>query len=235
MNNFKRKRVQPDVRNIRKRSDFSREQSNKIIVGGEREKTTTGYKVPGFSSESFETYYEVMLAGSSTPVVNHATKDKTVRVISGVGFVLLSKKLDNSVLEETQKRIIPGDEIALEKGVTYRIATSNENFEFFVCQNAGYNTDLEIVEQVGIGKDSNDFMLTEPTMEDRLLEMRPQETIPKRRGSKAREQLANLRGDKRSAQVASEVGINLHPESAARVGSINARPTGGRFSDAGAG
>jgi len=66
LGDLKRKRRQPDPRKIKKHSDIMRRTSASATVGGTREKTETGFVVSGFKGKTFETYYETMLAGTSS-------------------------------------------------------------------------------------------------------------------------------------------------------------------------
>lgn len=226
--NMKRKRRQPDVRKIKKHSDIMRRQGARMVVGGAREKTETGYVVPGFRGTTFETYYESMLAGTSTATYKHEKKDKTIRILSGDLFVLT--KDDNG---EHQQRAIAGDEVVLKRGIEYRLATSKETVEFFVCQSAKYNAALEIVsDSTLVSRDVSPALLETPTMQERITRTRPQDGGTKRRGSKAKKQLMAQRSGRKLAQVIDE-------PIPGRVGAVSAgvspRPTGGKFSDEGAG
>ncbi len=82
LGDLKRKRRQPDPRKIKKHSDIMRRTASSLVVGGGRERTETGFRVPGFQGKTFETYFETMLAGTSTPDYKHEKKDRTIRVLS---------------------------------------------------------------------------------------------------------------------------------------------------------
>ena len=64
--------------------------------------------------------------------------------------------------------------------------------------------------------------------------MRPAE-VQTRRGSRAVEQLKAQREGRKSKQIEDKVSNDKAPEAARRVAGLNAKPTGGRFDDAGAG
>lgn len=226
--NMKRKRRQPDVRKIKKHSDIMRRQGNHVVVGGAREKTDTGYVVPGFRGKTFETYYETMLAGTSSATYKHEKKDKTLRILSGDLFVLT--KDENG---ENQQRAIAGDEIVLERGTEYRLATSKENVEFFVCQSAKYNAAVQLVTDSSlVARDVSPALLQEPTMQQRISRTRPQDTPTKRRGSKAKKQLMAQRSGRKTAQIIEEP----IPGRAGQVeAGVSPRPSLGKFSEDGAG
>lgn len=225
---MKRKRRQPDVRKIKKHSDIMRQRGNNVMVGGSREKTDTGYVVPGYRGKTFETYFESMLAGSSTATYKHEKKDKTIRIISGDLFILT--KIGD---KEDQKRAIAGDEVVLERGTEYRLATSKETAEFFVCQSAKYNAALEIVSESSLVKrDVSPHLLQEPTMGHRISKSRPQDVPTRRRGSKAKKQLMAKRAGRKTAQIMNE-------PIPGRVGAVepgvSPRPSLGKFSEEDAG
>jgi mannose-6-phosphate isomerase-like protein (cupin superfamily) len=226
--NMKRKRRQPDVRKIKKHSDIMRAQRGNVVVGGAREKTDTGYVVPGYKGKTFETYFESMLAGSSTATYKHEKKDKTIRIISGDLFVLT--KTDGV---EKQQRAIAGDEVVLERGTEYRLATSKEDVEFFVVQSAKYNAAIEIVSESSlVARDVSPELLETPTMQHRINRTRPQDVGTRRRGSKAKQQLMAQRGGRKVAQVIDE-------PIPGRVGAVepgvSPRPSLGKFSEEDAG
>jgi mannose-6-phosphate isomerase-like protein (cupin superfamily) len=220
----------PNLRTVKKHSDIVKNRSQKLMVGGQREKTDTGYKVPGYKGKSFETYYEYMMAGSSTPFLKHEKKDRTIRVLSGTAFVVFYVEGGQS-----QKRLIPGDEISLERGNTYRIATSNEDVELLGCQQVNYENKLEIVEDVRVTVDTPAYMLEEPTREERVYNTHPEESISKRRGSKAREQMQNQQ-NKKGEPVATGKNLNaLSPDVPNMEGGMNPQPSKGAFTEEGAG
>lgn len=228
--NLKSGRKQIDATKVKKHSDIMRHRGgSSLVVAGAREETPRGYRVPGFSGKSFETFYEVMLPRTSTPVLRHPKKDRVIRVASGSAYV---------VHDNEQHRLIAGDELALERGTSYRIATSGEQADLFVCQQAKYEVSLEVVEDVGVGVGSNvpEDLLEEPTLDERLGTMRPAELDRSREGSKAKEQLKDLHEDRRALKkAAKDVSEDMFPEFAPAVTGINARPTGGRFGEEGAG
>lgn len=227
-NNLKSRRRSPSARSVKKHSDYAADHTTTVVVGGARVKTKTGYRVPGFVGKSFETFYEVLLAGTSTPVMRHEKKDRTYRVLSGTGFV---------IVDGTERRVFPGDEVACERGSEYRVATSNEKLELFVCQQAKYEVNLEVGEDVVAPAVVPASMLQTPSFNDRMLSMRPAEASqPPRRGSKAKLQMRKARGDRTSPQVVNNAASGAAaPEFAPTTQGVNVKPTGGRFDDAGAG
>jgi len=233
MTDLKRRRRQPNVRAIKKHSDIVRGAAGGLVVGGAREKTPTGVVVPGYVGKTFETYYETMLAGTSTASLRHDKKDRTVRIITGSLFVLVQKGDEPG----SQQRAYAGDEIVLERGVTYRLATSKENCEFFVCQSAKYSATLEVVDDSSLTtKEINESLLQEPTLGQRVSQSKPSDGQTRRRGSKAKQQLMAAKGARNSAQVINSAPSDPVPGRAGAVeAGVSPRPSQGRFSDEGAG
>jgi hypothetical protein len=229
LGNLKRKRRQPDVRNIKRHSDYVQDFSNRIQVGGPREQTDTGYTVEGFVGKSFETYFENMLPSTSGPILQHDKKDKTIRVLSGILLVTVVDQDSTS----TNIKAIPGDEIILERGESYRLYTSKEPVSFFVCQNAKYAAALQVLEETTVSTGVPDSLLQEPSVESRLRGSLPHTLGTSRKGSKAKEQLAALRAAKENRPVTKAV---RQSEIAAQASyGTNPRPGGGNFDKEGAG
>lgn len=229
MGDLKRKRRQPDARTIKKHSDINRNRGHRATVGGTREKTSTGYEVKGFQGKTFETYFENMLAGTSTATLLHAKKDRTLRILSGVLFIMT--EIDSI---QSQTKAIPGDEIVLERGTSYRLATAKEDVEFFVCQSAKYAATLEVVDGSSLTtRDINPSLLVEPLMHQRL---GGNEGRTLRRGSKAKEQQAAIRAGRGNPGVevpvpGREGAVAPPPDVATASYGTNPQPTGGKFKD----
>lgn len=227
LGNLKKRRRQPDPRTIKKHSDIVGREHINMVVGGVREKTPTGYIVKGFSGKSFETYFEYMLAKSSSAVFMHEKKDKTVRVLSGVLYVILEDGKTSR-----QIKAIAGDEVVLERGTAYRLATSAETVQLIACQNSKYNATLQVVNEGAIvSQEVSPHLLQEPDLAARTRESRPQDVRNTRRGSKAKEQLAAQRAGKNSPQV---VDQNVKATVSTTFGK-NPKPSQGRFNEEGAG
>lgn len=228
---LKRQRREPNVQTIKKHSDIMRREGNTLVVGGARVKTQTGFIVPGFTGKTFETYYETMLAGTSTATLRHEKKDRTLRLLSGLLYILTQDDKGDH-----QRRVIAGDELVLERGLTYRLATSKENAEFFVCQSAKYSSTLEVIDDSSLtSREVSDELLEEPSLDHRISQTRPQDAIGRRRGSKAKQQqMAAAQAGRQSAQVVDQPipGREGHPVSTAGV---SPRPSGGKFNEEGAG
>ena len=229
LGNLKHKRRPISPRNIKRRSDYVKNYSNQVMVGGERHKTDYGFMVEGFKGKSFETYFEYMEAGTATPAYKHEKKDKTVRVLSGILHVILKDGDSASTV-----KAIPGDEIALERGKEYRLSTSADSVELFVAQNAKYEAALQVVDDsVAIKKDVAASLLKEPSRRDRVESSVPQIAGTQRRGSKAKEQLAALRDSIKNRVIP---GKTLEPASSSQaVYGTNPRPGMGNFDADGAG
>jgi len=230
---LKRKRRQPDVRTIKKHSDIMRRRGSRATVGGTREKTNTGYEVRGFQGKTFETYFETMLAGTSTATLRHEKKDRTIRILSGVLYVLTEISEDGKGLQN-QTKAIPGDEVVFERGTAYRLATSKEDVEFFVCQSAKYAATLEIVDGSSLtSREIDPRLLAEPLAHQRL---GGNEGRTLRRGSKAKQQLAAQRAGRGGPAITEPIPgregtVAPPPDAATASYGTNPQPTGGKFSD----
>ena len=178
-----RKRRKPDPRKIKKHSDIMRRRGTNVNVGGNRQATETGYEVPGFKGKSFETSFEMMLAGTSTATVKHEKKDRTIRVLTGVLYVML----EDAEGKQSQKRAIAGDEVILERGTAYRLATSSENVEMIICQQAKYDATLETLNESTLNGREVPQGLLEST-ESPAFSGQQQQPTRRRRGSRAKEQ-----------------------------------------------
>jgi len=219
-----RRQVKPHE--IRKRSDYTKEVTNTIKVPGEREPTKTGYKVSSFKNNSFETFYEVMLAGTSTDRVRHYTKDKVIWVVAGQGVLELQGAAG--------RVLVPGDHVVIERGDSARITTTGQQtLEMLVTQQTKYDAKLETTEETLVERVATEQDLAEPTTQERMAGV---VDFAPRRGSKAVEQQTAERASR------GRVGGGRPPidgtQDPARMGfqaGKNARPTNGKFSDSGAG
>jgi hypothetical protein len=222
---LKRKRRQPDPRKIKKHSDIMRRTASSVLVSGSRERTETGYTVPGFQGKTFETYFETMLAGTSTPDLKHEKKDRTIRILSGALFVLTD---DGS--GEIDRKAAVGDEIVFERGTVYRLATAKEPVDFFVCQSAKYAATLEIVDNSSfVTKEVPDYMLEDQTIAGRMYKSTGQGQS-RRRGSKAKQQQQAMQ--RKTVAITEEPIPGRQGDVTAQV---NPSPSNGKFDKDGAG
>lgn len=220
---LQKKRRTPNPRTIKKHSDIVRRhvQSDVGAIYGEREKTPTGFIVKGFSGKNFETFIQVMMEGTSTPVLKHEKKDRTVRVISGM----------LAVITDAPTALNRGQEMALERGTNYRLAAPKGDVEFLVCQSANYGATLEVV-------DSSEESTTDIDLEQLSgYRSAPEVTPTQRRGSKAKEQLAALASERRTPGQTQQLGKapKSGPAAASTVEGTSPRPSMGRFDDSTAG
>lgn len=233
MHDLRRPKPKVSPREFRKSSQIRRAAASPVKVAGQRVPTETGYRVPGYYGKSFETSFEVMLPGSASGFYLHEKKDKSIWIVGGQGFVTTGKVGE----PPKTRRVIIGDTVSFDRGTTYRISTTaSEQLEFFVTQAARYDVTLQTIMPSDATKVATDADLVEPTLDERLgtAGLKPRE-----RKSKAAQQQARLH--RKSAQI--EETFRVVPESTvmtepARAGysaGVNAKPSGGRFSDAGAG
>lgn len=224
-------------RTLRKASRHSAAPSL-VKIAGEREPTETGYRVLGYAGKSFETFYEVMLSGTASAFLLHEKKDKSLWIISGQGFITTETKKEG----QKTRRLIPGDAISLDRGTTYRIATTaTGQLEFFVSQSAKYAATLTIVAPADATRTATASELEEPSLEERLGSGTPASSSRRNRRSKAALQ-QSLRPSTpgRSLQVEETfkvvpAGTSGSADGPITVSGLNAQPSGGRFNDEGAG
>lgn len=220
---LQRKRRQPNPRTIKKHSDIvrNRVQSDVGVIQGEREKTATGFIVKGFFGKNFETFIQVMMDGTSTPVLRHEKKDRTVRVLSGMLAVVTDK---HQVLHR-------GQELALERGTEYRLLAPKGDVEFVVVQSPKYAAALEIV-------DDSEANATDLSQED-LSGYRAAKKIEpsQRKGSKAKEQLAAKVAERRTSGREMQLGKSPSQGTSAASASegTSPQPSMGKFDESTAG
>lgn len=220
---LQRKRRQPNPREIKKHSDIvrNRVQSDVGVIQGVREKTATGFIVKGFFGKNFETFVQVMMDGTSTPVLRHEKKDRTVRVLSGMLAVVTDK----------HQTLLRGQELALERGTEYRLLAPKGDVEFVVVQSPKYAATLEIV-------DNSEAQATELTQEDLSgYRAAPKIEPSQRRGSKAKEQLAARDAARGTSGREMQLGKSPSqgPSATAVAEGMNPQPSMGKFDDSTAG
>jgi mannose-6-phosphate isomerase-like protein (cupin superfamily) len=224
LNKKRRRTVSP--RNLRKRSDYMREYEDTVKVPGERVLIPTGYRVSSFKNGSFETFYEVMLAGTSTNRLRH------LWVLAGQGFLEIQRPEESSLT----KRLIPGDHVSIPRGSSFRVATtSQQTLEMIVTQQAKYEAKLEVLEELETARETPAADLAEPSLHDRMTSVI---NVTPRRGSKAAQQQVATRKE-RGREGGGHPPLGA-PQSGGGdlmgfVQGKNPRPTGGKLSAEGAG
>jgi mannose-6-phosphate isomerase-like protein (cupin superfamily) len=232
-NELQRRRQQVNPRTLKKRSDIAGHKEAPSRVAGKRVPTDTGYKVETYSGDGFTTYYEMMLAGTTSPRLHHDKKERVLYILGGQGYLYLTQ---GKLTEE--RRLIPGDQVILHKGCVYKLATtSNQNLELLVSEDAKYTSRVKVIEESDALRKPTESDLKEPTQFEResgLPGIRP------RRGSKAVVQQKIKQGGRVSKQIELQQQVvqektTAPPERAGTPTSVNAQPSGGKFDDAGAG
>ena len=230
--NRRKRRPQIDPKTLKKRSQIAQRKTPSVVVTGEKEATSTGFRILGHSGKVIETYYETLLAGTASDTVVHHKKDRIVRILAGIGFVVLSVGSDDPVT----RKVYAGDELVFKAGTTHRlVTTSDQGLELHVSQEAKYDHRMEVVAKSDATKEVSEGML-QPSVRDETVR-----GIQPRRGSKARMQQAIKSGGRvPSGQVFDSSGQPVAPREAAdgiatAVSGLNARPSMGRFDEAGAG
>ena len=227
-------RKQVDPKRFKKRSDVIRQQeaasADKLLVKGDREPTSTGYKVPGFAGE-FETYFEVMLPKTSTNLVQHPGKSRVYRVVGGGGLILKQETVGEGEEEQTNSstaQLGPGDEVVVGPKTVYRLMAANLGIELFVVQEKKYEARLKTVAETEVTADVPQELLVAPSEEEILRGTRVAQGSFERRGSKAVMQ----QQVKKIGKVVQQNQEKKHEEMPAAAGtSLNARPTMGNFTE----
>lgn len=119
----------------------TRDQNTVSLVNGERTYTDTGFVITGSVTKNYETFYELMMAGTSGPRLVHPKKTRTYRVIDGAGYAFV-------VVEgtPTQRPIFPGDEVTIEPGTVFKFSTSSSQpLHLVVTQDAKYSVNMEVL------------------------------------------------------------------------------------------
>ena len=231
-------------RHLKKASRVTQDENPYVKIAGTREPTETGYVVRGYFGKNYETYFEVMLAGTASPFYLHPKKDRTFWILNGRGFLTTQQEGK----EQVTKKIITGDQITVERGTTYRIATtSTEQLQMFITQSPKYEVSLEIVAASNATKSPEEYQLREPTIEERLGTISPEmasavgRSKPRYR-SKAAQQQARTHRKSRQVEIRDEVTIvpsngatAIDPDRAGTAAGMNAQPSRGVFDESGAG
>lgn len=185
------RRSQIDPKTFRKHSKIVEKHQDTVLIAGNREQTDYGYVIEGHKNKSFETKYVCIMPNSITPKWLHDKKTRVLRVIGGVGHLEIFSESG----EVTVKPMTFGDELVVEAGTTYRIKSSPAKLEFFVTQEAKYESSLkelapaELVANVpveelqGISQEDKTHQTNAVLATDRSM-----------RRNRAREQIAAQRG-----------------------------------------
>jgi hypothetical protein len=183
-----------------------------------RQASPHGWFVPHFLGSEFEVVYHYFCAKNDTGELRNDKQDRSVRVIAGQIFVMLSGNQDPVVLNAHQT-------FSLEKGVTYRLATSGTvDAELLFCQGAGYEASVEHVSAPGSLNQHQAFRPAEPSNE---VPRRSPEVIKQHA-----EVAAKLQTEKQAARKAPVRKPIRAPLSGQTVIGVNPKPIGvGGYSD----
>lgn len=190
------KRREIDPKKIKKHSNIVRQFTNSTRVSGEREATKSGFKAGIYNGKMFESYYEQVMEGASSDLVMHDKKYRTLRVLSGTGFLLTVENPteQKELWKLDQRPLIAGDVIECEPGKAYRLATTDRDIlELVVTQEPKYDSKLAVLEESEAVANITEDMLNSVSRSDIINDLN---FVPVRRGSKAREQQAAIRGDR---------------------------------------
>lgn len=97
--------------------------------------TMSGWRIPYFSGDQFEVYYELLCARNSLGMVKHPSKDRCVRVLGGHLFVTSDGEINT---------VLTNQVCSLKSGTAYELASSGDSdVEMLVIQAKDYEKDLE--------------------------------------------------------------------------------------------
>ena len=140
------RRPQIDPKTLRKHSRIVEKRQEPTVVAGDRIQTDFGFYIDGHKSKAFETKFMLLMPSAMTPKWLHEKKSRVLRVVGGVGHV-------QTFVEDGTTTVRPvtiGDEVVLEAGTTYRIASSPAKLEFYVIQDAKYESSLQELEPASV-------------------------------------------------------------------------------------
>lgn len=204
---------------IKKHSQIMGKRKSTTHMNEERIATETGFRSVGFENKQFATYYECMIARQATDYLVHAKKTKTVRILSGTGFVTTIKNYKDAqedwVIE--RRSLISGDMLILVPNIAYRISSSSVPLDFVVSEDSKYKARLEVVKEASTTANVDLELLEQTDRTQVAKETAP--PIPRRGSSRAAEQqkaLAVKRGTEADKPAA-------HPVKAL-ADSLNASP-----------
>jgi len=99
--------------------------------------TPNGWRIPYYSGDTIEVYYELLCARNSTGLIKHEKKDRIIRVLAGQLFVT-----HDGVIES----VLTNQVCSFPHGTEYAIASPGDSdVELFVTQDKDYESELEHV------------------------------------------------------------------------------------------
>ena len=194
-----------------KRSEFH----EKIVHDGvhfedltKRERIDTGWRLQYFSNDEFEVVYEFICSKNAFGQVVNKTKDRVIRVLSGI----LNITLDGEYVQFSA-----GQVAVLKKGAIYELSTlGSMNVEIIKIQHKDYENTLELMTEKVIG---NTRLPVEPKRFEVVTHDRPDSKAVVQAQAMAEEKSTRLRGRMKASSRAPLPGQNMPGE--------NLRPTGG--------
>lgn len=119
--------------------------------------TLSGWRIPYFSGDKFEIYYELLCARNSTGRIKHLTKDRCIRVLSGQLFVTNEGIVDQVLMNQV---------CSFPQGNEYEFASSGDSdVEILVIQEKDYELDLEHITEASVNaKAVSPFVDVVPTV-----------------------------------------------------------------------
>jgi hypothetical protein len=135
--------------------------------------TPSGWRIPYFSGDTFETYYEIICARNSSGKVKHETKDRCVRVLAGQLFVTIDGQV---------KSVLANQTCAFVHGFEYEYASPGDSdVEVLVCQGSEYEKDLIQITESGMTNKSTSLFADTSPLPPRVPTVRSEQTAARMR------------------------------------------------------
>ena len=199
------RRPQIDPKTLRKHSRIVEKRQDPVLVAGDREQTDYGYFIDGHKNKAFETRYMCIMPNAMTPKWQHEKKTRVLRVVGGVGHY----ETYDETGATTVKPMTFGDEVVIEPGTIYRIRSSPAKLDFFVTQDAKYDSALKELSPAETVATVSAEEMQSITQEDKTHQTRVVLTTDRSmRSSRAREQIAASRGQNPAAHSGQRAGTS---------------------------
>lgn len=103
--------------------------------------TSSGWRVPYFSGEDFEVFYELICTRNATGKLCHKTLDRCVRVLSGQLFITHEGEVTTVLMNQV---------CTFTRGSEYELASPGDSdVELLIIQGKDYDTDLIHITEPG--------------------------------------------------------------------------------------
>ena len=182
-------------------------------------KTPHGFGNAVFECDGFTVRYETMFAGNNTGMLVNEDGDRTIRVLSGVVFLLTEEVDKEGKATQHQTRIAAGQHINAARGTRHAVATSGTtDVELLFIETPGY-LETATALSAGVGSIPEDAVMVPP-----------EHTTPARRASQEKAQaqaelIQKTRQRRRAPRKKTSGPFSENANSAAAMG-VKPRPSG---------